>query len=647
MEKTSSRLKLLALFVVIMFVALTTRLWFLQVLAFEDNRDKAQDNGLRTAPTDAIRGDIVDARGQLLVGNRLSLEVRVTLTELQANGKAEEIETVRRLAKLMRIPAAKIYARLQDPQYFPFQPKPVAEFVDRSVSWAIAERPDLYRGVEVVQTSVRDYPFGALGAQVLGWVGQIDAAQLEDPGYAKYGQTDLVGRAGVERSYERWLRGTKGKTTYLVNSDGETLRKLDERPAVPGHDLSLALDIRIQRAAERELFAGMREARGHFDEDTGRNLEANAGAVIVMRPEDGGVVALASWPTFRPSWFVPGLTNQQRTYLFESTQAPTLNRATQLTYAPGSTFKPFVALSAVKEGFADLGGYYLCPSEYTAATDPDGRPFGNWSQSQGGRISIARSLALSCDTVYYAWGDQFWQRWRDNFAGANNQPFQRDLHQWGFDAPTGIDLPSEGSGLIPTPAWKEQYAEDHPELFLPDQRAWLPADSILLSIGSGSTLVTPIGLATAYAAIANDGKRCRPHLVDGIVNAEGETVKKIGGRCTKAVPYTQDQLTYIRDALAQVTTGDGTAASAFSGFPLSEVPVAGKTGTAERGSKEFQDTSWFVALVGPIDNPDYVVAVMVEQGGFGAETAAPIARHVIERMYGLGRTGEAVPTEAD
>jgi penicillin-binding protein 2 len=647
MEKTSSRLKVLALFVVIMFVALTTRLWFLQVLAFEDNRDKAKDNGLRTAATNAIRGDILDARGRRLVGNRLSLEVRVTLTQLQAGGKKKERETVRRLAKLLRVPAAEIYAGLQDPQYYPYQPKPVAEFVDQSVSWAIAEHPRLYPGVEVVETSVRDYPYGSLGAQVLGWVGQIDAAQLQDPGYAKYGQIDLVGRAGLERSYERWLRGTKGKTTYLVNSDGDTLRKLDERAAVPGHDLTLAVDVRIQRAAEQELFDGMRESRGHFDEDTGRNLDANAGAVIVMRPDDGGVVALASWPTFRPSWFVPGLTDQQRSYLFQSDQAPTLNRATQLTYAPGSTFKPFVALSALKEGFADLGGYYPCPSEYTAATDPDGRPFGNWSRAEGGHISIARSLQISCDTVYYAWGDQFWQRWRDNFAGTNNEPFQRDLHQWGFDVPTGIDLPSEGGGLIPTPEWKEQYAAEHPELFLPDQRAWLPADSILLSIGSGSTLVTPIELARAYAAIANGGKLCRPHLVDGIVDADGTTVKKIGGHCTKALPYTQEQLAYIRSALAEVTTGDGTASSAFSGFPLSEVPVAGKTGTAPRGSKEFQDTSWFVALVGPTDHPDYVVAVMVEQGGFGAETAAPIARHVIERMYGLGSTGTAVPTKAD
>ena len=644
MERTGSRLKVLALLVVVMFIALTTRLWFLQVLAYQDNSEKAKDNGLRRVPVEAIRGRILDSRGRPLVDNRQSLEVQVTLTQLQESG--QEAETVHRLATLLRVPPKKIYQRLQDPQYYSYQPKPVAVFVDKKVAWAIAEHPKDYRGVQIVETSVRNYPEKSLAAQSLGWVGQIDASQLSDPAYSKYGPTDTVGRSGLEREYEKWLRGREGSLTYLVNSDGEVLRKLDERPAVSGDDLVLGIDTRIQRAAEEELYNGIINARGHFDENSGRNLVANAGAVVVMRPDDGGVVALASWPSFRPSWFVPGPTDQQRAYLFKSADAPTLNRATQVTYAPGSTFKPFVALSAMKEGLASENGYYPCPSDYHAATDPDGRPFSNWAPS-GGSISITKALQVSCDTVFYAWGDQFWQRYRDDFAGSNNLPFQRDLRQWGFGRPTGIDLPSESTGLVPDPAWKEAYAAQHPDLFLPDQRAWLPADSILLSIGSGSTLVTPIELATAYSAIANGGKMCRPHLVDRIVGADGQAMHRVGGRCIKSLPYSAAQLSYIRHALSQVTVGDGTAARVFDGFPLAQVPVAGKTGTAERGSKEFQDTSWFVALVGPTEHPDYVVAVMVEQGGFGAETAAPIARRVIERMYHLGTSGSIQGEQAD
>ncbi len=225
-------------------------------------------------------------------------------------------------------------------------------------------------------------------------------------------------------------------------------------------------------------------------------------------------------------------------------------------------------------------------------------------------------------------GYDFWARWRENSFGTNNEPFQRDLRQWGFDKPTGVDLPTEESGVIPD----AQFAADNPDVY-PD--GWIPGGDILLSIGSGDTLVTPLQMAAAYSAIANGGHLCRPHVVDKIVDAHRDVVKTVGGHCDTKLPYTDAQLQYIRSALATVPAG-GTASSAFSGFPLSTYPIAGKTGTAER--PPFQSTSWFASFA-PAGNPKYAVVVMVEQGGYGSQTAAPIARHIYEHLFGLTVSG--------
>jgi penicillin-binding protein 2 len=298
---------------------------------------------------------------------------------------------------------------------------------------------------------------------------------------------------------------------------------------------------------------------------------------------------------------------------------------------PGSTFKPFVALSALKEGIASLARSYDCPGEYRAPGDESGAVFHNWTTTGLGYMSLADALRVSCDTIFYQWGYDFWNRWRQNPLGTNNEPFQRDLRGMGFGRPTEIDLPSEADGLVPGAT----YAPDHPELFYKGQ--WVPGGDILISIGSSYVTVTPLQLATAYAAIANGGKLCRPHVVERIVDASGETVRDIGGKC-KSLGYPKAWIEYIRRALTQVPES-GTATSAFSGFPLSQIPVAGKTGTAER--EPFQDTSWFASMV-PAHDPQYVIVVMAEQGGFGSDTAAPIARRIIERMYGIETAGSQI-----
>ncbi len=623
MERSGSRLKILAFVVAFMFVSLSTRLWFLQVLAGPQHDRDARDNSLRTVATDALRGDIVDSQGRRLVHNRISLEVRINRDELGDEREA----TLAHLSEILDIPAQVLGEELDTKLYYSYQPVPVAEFVPEEVYFKIREEPEKFKGVEVVEQSVRNYPQGMLGAHLVGWVGQIQADEIDEPRFADYGPSDLVGRAGIEATYERWLRGEPGEERFLVNSDGEVLREFDPKPAQPGHDVRLSLDLDIQRIAEEELAAGIQRARTVLDESTGTNLAANAGSVVVIDPNTGGIVAMASWPTFPPSWFVRGLTEGQRFLLFESKQAPMLNRATQITYGPGSTFKPFVALAALKEGTATLGGYYDCPAEYIHPGDESGTVFHNWDGHSSGTLSIAQGLKVSCDTQYYKWGSDFY--FLD--AQTNKQELQRRVKQWGFGRVSGVDLPAEAAGTVPD----QKYVNEHPSRY-PD--GWIPGIDILLAIGAGEMKATPLQVAEAYAAIAS-GKLCQPHLVSTIEDTAGNVAKKIGGKCRR-IPYTETELDYIREALRSVTTG-GTASSVFAPCSLD---VAGKTGTAER--PPFQDTSWFAGIV-PADRPQYVVVATVEQGGFGAETAAPIVRNIMSRIYRTPCEGPALGQAED
>ena len=609
MERSGSRLKVLAFVVAFMFVALSTRLWFLQVLAGPQHDRDARDNSLRTVATDALRGDIVDRRGRRLVHNKISLEVRIKRDELGDEAEA----TLAHLSEILGVPAQDLGEELETKLYYSYQPVPVAEFVPEQVFFKVREEPEKFQGVEVVEQSVRSYPQDSLAAHLVGWVGQINAEEIDDPRFEGYGPSDLVGKAGIEATYERWLRGTPGEERFLVNSDGEVLREFDPKPAEPGHDLRLSLDLDVQRIAEEELAAGIQRARTVFDPSNGQNLAANAGAVVVLDPNTGGIVAMASWPTFRPSWFVKGLTEAQRFQLFESSLAPMLNRATQITYGPGSTFKPFVALAAMKEGLASVDRYYDCPAEYVHPGDESGTVFTNWDGSAGGTLSIAQGLKVSCDSQYYKWGSDFY--FRD--AQTNKQELQRRMKQWGFGRTTEVDLPAEAAGTVPDRKYVTEHRARYPD-------GWIPGIDILLAIGSGEMKATPLQVAQAYAAIAS-GKLCQPHLVSRIEDGEGGVARKIGGHCQR-IPYTDAELNYIREALRSVTTG-GTASSVFAGCPLD---VAGKTGTAER--PPFQDTSWFAGIV-PAQDPEYVVVAIVEQGGFGAETAAPIVRNIMSRIY--------------
>jgi penicillin-binding protein 2 len=627
MDRTSGRLRILALLVVLMFIGLTTRLWFLQVLAADRYQDTKVANRTRTVLTPALRGDILDDHGNLLVGNRLSLQVQVNQQQLGPNRTA----VLTRLSNLLHMQVKTIETRLKDKRYYPYAPIPVATDVPKEVSFYVSEHAQQFPGVRVVEAPVSDYPQGDLAAHILGWIGPIDGTQIAQPAFQGYDPNDIVGKAGLELQYERYLQGTKGKDFYLVNAAGKQIKTLGSEPPQPGDNVVLSLDLKIQQLVEQQLESGIMTARGNTDSSTGAPLVANAGAVVVMEPKTGAIVAMASWPTFDPAWFAEGMTNNQFGARFKSNDGkPLINRAEYQVYAPGSTFKPFVALSALRSGIANTGSSYPCPSVYYYPNDPNKQPFHNF---EGGSsyLSLASALKVSCDTVFYKFGADFYDK--SVASGKGTDVLTNDLLPFGFGSAAGVDLPIEPAGTLPG----FDYALQHKDIY---RYGWLPGNSILTAIGQDSLTVTPLQLATAYGAIANGGKLCRPHLADHIETPAGKTVKTIAPKC-HSIPYTPAQLQFIRGALSGVTKTGGTAATAFAGFPID---VAGKTGTAQR--PPYQDTAWFAGMA-PAGNPKYVVVAMVEQGGFGGITAAPIVRHIMEGLFHLPQTNPIkAPTDA-
>lgn len=623
-DKAKGRVRVIAWAVVFLFAALTTRLWFLQVLAAEEYRARANSNRVRLVPLEAPRGRILDRDGKVLVGNRGSVVVTID------RRKVEDLDGLLfKLSGLLGVPAEDLAERLHDPRFLPYQPIPVYEDAPERVIHELAEHSRDYPGVSWQLVGVRDYPRNRLAVHVLGYLGQISREELDDPAFDGYRPGARVGRGGVEARYERVLRGREGWQKLEVDSRGKVLNELGHRAPVPGRDVVLSIDTEVQELAEESLRAGVAAAKTIVHAESGRYLRAPAGSVVVLDPRNGQVLALASFPTYDPEVFLGGLTQREWERLNDpSRNYPLNNRAIQASYPPGSTLKPFVAAAAIRAGLARPDGYYPCPPTFMVPGDTSNTVFRNWTAANLGTISLAEALVQSCDTVFYRFGLGFYQQRRQQ-----GDVFQRFMEHWGFSHATGIDLPFEATGRLPDEAWKQRMHERYPKLF-PDS-LWYPGDNINMSIGQGDLLVTPLQLATAFAALANGGEIHRPRVGLRVETPDGEVVQEFPPHVVGRLPYRPGVLQTISDSLRGVTAR-GTAAGAFAGFPLSQIPVAGKTGTAEVAGR--QPHSWFAAYA-PADRPRVVVVAMVEEGGHGSQVAAPIVRRVLEGLFGLTQTG--------
>ncbi|HEX6208299.1 MAG TPA: penicillin-binding protein 2 [Actinomycetota bacterium] len=619
-DRMSNRMRVLAAFVAFLFAALVTRLWFLQVLAAEEYQERAESNRVRIIPEPAPRGRILDANGRVLVDNRRSIQVVVNRRHVE---NPEEL--LFRLSEVLEVPVNELAERYEDPTYLPYQPVPVADDVpERKAAYLVAHRRE-FPGVSYRVVGVRDYVHGSLAAHVLGYLGEINEEELKSPAFRRYRPGDEVGRGGVEQHYEEFLRGKEGYRSIQVDAQGRSGQVLGSRRPEPGNDLYLSIDLGLQTAAEESLAQGVRAANGVVTSE-GRTLNAKAGAVVALDPNTGHVRAMASFPAYNPEVFVDGLSQREWRRFDRDPTHPLNNRAIQGLYPAASTFKPFVAAAAVKAGIAGPEGYFPCPPTFEVPGDTSGTVFHNWHSGNDGFLSLAGSLERSCDTVYYQFGLDFW-RLRDE----RGDVMQRQLRKWGFGRPTGVDVPGELEGRVPDSEWKQQVHELYPKYF--PEGLWLPGDNINMSIGQGDLLVTPLQLASAYAAIANGGTLYRPEVGLRVEAPDGTVLKAVAPREIRRIPMQKKAREQVLAGLRAAVQGvGGTATTAFAGFPGS---VAGKTGTAEVIVDGQETThSWFAAFA-PAEDPEILVVAIVEEGGHGSQVAAPIVRRILEQYFGI------------
>jgi penicillin-binding protein 2 len=392
---------------------------------------------------------------------------------------------------------------------------------------------------------------------------------------------------------------------------------------VPGRDLQLTLDSTVQALVEESLAQGILKARTIYDKESAKRYLAPSGGAVVLDPRNGEILAMASYPTYDPSQFVGGISQVEFRLLQDDASKPLIDRVTQAAFPPGSTFKTVTAAAALQEGLASRNGRFACPPSVRLYD----QNFRNWRTIDGGMISLAQALVESCDTVFYGFGADFWRR----FRAGQGERLQDYARQFGFGSRTGVELPFESAGRVPDEGWLKEVHARFPQAF--PYKIWLPGYTINMSIGQGDLTTTPLQLASSYAAIANGGTLLRPHL--GLKVTDGDRlVRAIEPDEVGKLPVSPANLDVIRQGLDGVVV-NGTAKVPFAGFPFHEVSIAAKTGTAELQTvPPKQPYAWFVAYA-PAQNPQYVVAVMLEEAGHGGETAAPVARRIIEGLFGL------------
>lgn len=669
-ERSRFRLIVLEVLVLSLLVTLVGRLWYLQVREGAHYTTAAHANSLRAVVTPAVRGEILDDEGRPLVDNRTGLVVSVNQSELAQQpdgGKA----VLARLAPVLHLSVQQIDdktrlcgAKVAQPCWngSPYQPIPVATDVSTQTALDIAEQEEKFPGVTANTQAVLNYPqpYGANAAQDLGYLTPVTQQQLEAQAKAEAAKrglpvgeelqgTDQVGSAGLEASFDNYLRGMPGETDLAVNSVGDVVSTVKSVTAQPGDDVVSTLDARVQAVAEQQLQAGIMKARKTYDPLTHMNYKADSGSMVVMDVHTGRIVAMATYPSYDPKVWVGGIS--QKTFdTLNSAKAnyPLISRAYQGEYAPGSTFKVVSSSAALQDGFSSAGPYN-CSSNFSVG----GHTFDNDESENAGEISLSQALAISCDTVFYRIAYAMWQQ----DGGVRpvkhpKDPMQTMAKKFGLGEPTGLDIPGELPGQIQTRQTnKAQWEKNHDwwcyeaqhgkglsayikEVYEDDcttGNIWLPGDAINESIGQSGILVTPVQLARMYSAVANGGTLYQPQLARAVLTPGGKLVKNLPPVVQGHVPLRSSTVKFLHSALEGVTTG-GTAAPAFAGWPLNQIPVATKTGTAEVQGKQ---TSSVFASFAPADNPQYAIVMVVSQGGWGYTTSGFSVKNVYQALMGV------------
>ncbi|MEV0599795.1 penicillin-binding protein 2 [Streptomyces sp. NPDC050315] len=656
--RVTVRLVAIQILVFSLLLTLGGRLWYLQVRNGDEYAAEASGNHVQQVVDPAVRGSILDARGVPLADNETRLVVsasRTALMKMDDEGKA----VLTRLAHVldMSYTDVKNKVRLCDaktPQPCwngsPFQPIPITDEATTQQALKIRESAEDFPGISAEPTAVRRYPAPAKAAtsQVLGYLSPVTDEEIKKAEHTNspFLRSDMVGRSGLERTYDSALRGKAGVTRYQVDNLGRVMGKAKSDPARPGDNVVTSIDARVQAVAEKELHQAMVEARKQHDRNTGTNYKADAGAVVVMENKTGRVVSMASQPEYDPNAWVGGISAKDYAKLTgKKSNYPLLNRAIQGQAAPGSIFKVISTSAAVNAGYP-FNGRYNCSSSYNVG----GQVFKNFESQSHGAITLGRALEVSCDTVFY---DLAYKQWVKDGGNKPKDPkdwFYKTAHEFGLGKETGIDLPNEVKGRVPDRQWKKDFWKANKDSWCKTGKKggsyvqrlayesclegmkMRAGDSVNYSIGQGDTLVTPIQMATIYAAIANGGTMYDPTIGKAIISANGKKVRDIAPKAHGKLPDTPKTLKQIDKALEGVATR-GTAAWRFEGWPQKQIPMHAKTGTAEVYGK--QTTSWFATYT-----KDFTIVMTIAQGGTGSGASGPAVRKIYDAIYGVDAKGK-------
>ena len=637
------RLGILGAVALIAFGILFFRLWALQVLSGPQYLRAALDNQVRTVRVEGQRGEIFDRNGKPLVGNVPGTAVQVWPANLPKTWPARLAE-LRQLSHVLRVPLRQLLVDIKRRGNDPITPVTVRESVNRDAPILyLAEHRTQFPGVEIADTYLRSYNYGTAAAPLLGYVSEVSPQQLKRLGRFGYQAGDTIGQGGLESVYDRYLRGQDGLKQLTVDSLGHPRSNFVwTRLPKPGQSIRLTLDLKLQRAAEDAIRYGIGLAYAH------QQYQADGGAIVALDPRDGSILAMASDPTYDPRVYtgrvtakrlaaagLTGATAKEMNY-------PGLNRAIDGVYPAGSTWKPVTALAALETHTISSSTELPCTPDFSVPNQFGGPPqvFKNVDPGINAMMNLPTALEVSCDTWFYRVGYDFY-----NAPPSAGHPLQDWAAKFGFGRHTGVDVGPESSGLLPTPEWRRRTftRKTDPTNWQID-REWKPGDSVQLAIGQKDLLVTPLQMARFYALLANGGKLVKPHLVQDVVEAGGgKSPPRVTHRFIPPAPQSvgldPSYLAVVQDGLYQATHGpNGTSQSVFGNF---DPTIAGKTGTAQKNPNTDQlDQSWWCGY-GPANStepPKLVVCAIIENGGFGADAAAPAALKVFQQFFKSSQT---------
>ena len=585
--------RILVFAVIILFM----RLFDLQILKGDEMKRLSEQNRVRIKKILAPRGTIFDRKGRILGNTRPSFNLYIIPEDIK-----DFTETVDGIVNLLELDRDDIIERLKEARDFPSS-FPVKILSDMSMDQvAKVEANKFYLPAISIQIEPkRNYPNGTMAAHVLGYVSEVSTDELKSPEFKKYAPGDPIGKFGLERMYEKDLRGVDGEKRVEVDASGREVRVLDIKEPISGNGIYLNIDLDVQEALEKGLY--------------GKNNEHKAGGGVVSDPRTGAVLALASHPAFDPNQLTSGSREYWQTIALDESH-PLQNRAIQGRFPPGSTFKPLVALAALEKGVIDEHTTFSCPGHFAFG----GRVFKCWQKRGHGSVAVHKGIVESCDVFFYNTGLRL---------GVDSIHEMAD--KIGITRPTGIDLPGEKSGLVPSTEWKMRT----------QGVKWYTGETVSVSIGQGAVWLTPIGLMQLAAFMANEGVTFKPQIVNRVVTPDGKVVKTFEPVMTANVKLNKEAIALVKGGMKGVVNEPGGTAhsNAFS----QKVSISGKTGSAQSGTGG-ADHAWFISYA-PSDNPSLAMGILVEHGLHGASAASPVAKDVAEVLF-PGQQ-EAKPAEAN